>query len=48
MIYLSGERLHPHHIRTADFDRRWRVSTRTRCTTTSTGRPTRSTGCTGS
>ncbi|MFF5219452.1 DivIVA domain-containing protein [Micromonospora sp. NPDC000442] len=24
MIYLSGERLHPHHVRAAEFDRRWR------------------------
>ncbi|MEV6690355.1 DivIVA domain-containing protein [Micromonospora sp. NPDC051196] len=24
MIYMSGERLHPHHVRAATFDRRWR------------------------
>ncbi|MBQ1051221.1 DivIVA domain-containing protein [Micromonospora sp. C51] len=24
MIYLSGERLHPHQVRAVDFDRRWR------------------------
>ncbi|MET7666775.1 DivIVA domain-containing protein [Micromonospora luteifusca] len=24
MIYLTGERLHPHHARAADFDTRWR------------------------
>ncbi|MDG4792948.1 DivIVA domain-containing protein [Micromonospora sp. WMMD1082] len=24
MIYVPGERLHPHHLRTAVFDSRWR------------------------
>ncbi|MEV2240798.1 DivIVA domain-containing protein [Micromonospora sp. NPDC049891] len=24
MIYLSGERLQSHHVRAAEFDRRWR------------------------
>ncbi|GIJ19814.1 DivIVA domain-containing protein [Micromonospora lutea] len=24
MLYLTGERLHPHHVRAATFDRRWR------------------------
>jgi DivIVA domain-containing protein len=24
MIYVTGERLHPHHIRVAAFDTRWR------------------------
>ncbi|PZG00855.1 DivIVA domain-containing protein [Micromonospora deserti] len=24
MIYVTGERLHPHHIRAAVFDTRWR------------------------
>ncbi|MFV2102902.1 DivIVA domain-containing protein [Micromonospora sp. LOL_024] len=24
MIYVSGERLQAHHVRAADFDRRWR------------------------
>lgn len=24
MIYLSGERLHPHHVRAVEFERRWR------------------------
>ncbi|GGM21387.1 hypothetical protein GCM10011608_02560 [Micromonospora sonchi] len=24
MIYLTGKRLHPHHVRAATFDRRWR------------------------
>ncbi|MER7457518.1 DivIVA domain-containing protein [Micromonospora sp. NPDC126480] len=24
MIYVTGERLHPHHVRAAAFDTRWR------------------------